>query len=492
MANQKLSELTAAGAIAPTDLLYLVDAGLTSHKITVGDLIGGGGTGIYNVRHYGATGDGVTDDSAAIAAAIAAADAAGGGTVFFPTGTYAATNIALAGVANIKLQGAGPGSILDNSGNNTCVFVASAGTNHLIIDSLAFLGDFDTAVVNHSYQGALEAKACTYIVICNCCFKNLCGDAITFGWGTTHVAIFGNHMNGGLGFVQMISTAALGWCQNVEIFGNSIIDTLSSPKPPSDGVGGTITGSDDLIDGWGVYDLSIYGNTFEMQGDSSCNTKCNHAILLAAAAAEFDCKNISIVGNVIKGQDHDAHFIDSAAILIDASQQHGNFRNITISGNAIYKCRNGIWLWGNSYPIVANGNHIWEASYDGIKTDGNYNLITGNIVDTPVHTGITAQGTGHNCTANQIYNLPGTAYGIYAPANDAIISNNGIHVGAAGTKGIVTEGNRNQVMFNTLANIAGTAIENYADYLHLIGNHYYNNGADFTEWGTNTITTLDE
>jgi Pectate lyase superfamily protein len=43
---------------------------------------------VYNVKSYGATGNGTTDDSAAIQLAINAA-IAGGGTVYFPAGTYA-------------------------------------------------------------------------------------------------------------------------------------------------------------------------------------------------------------------------------------------------------------------------------------------------------------------------------------------------------------------------------------------------------------------
>lgn len=62
----------------------------------------------FNVLDYGATGDGSTDDTAAILAAITAANTAGGGTVYFPSGTYIfPSNLAITSFNNIALQGAG-------------------------------------------------------------------------------------------------------------------------------------------------------------------------------------------------------------------------------------------------------------------------------------------------------------------------------------------------------------------------------------------------
>jgi len=49
----------------------------------------------FNVRNFGAVGDGKTLDSPAINRAIEAAAAAGGGTVYFPAGAYASYSIRL-------------------------------------------------------------------------------------------------------------------------------------------------------------------------------------------------------------------------------------------------------------------------------------------------------------------------------------------------------------------------------------------------------------
>lgn len=78
---------------------------------------------VYNVQDatYGAKGDGITDDTAAIQAAIAAASAAGGGIVFFPTGTYKITATLTVSHDNIALVGADWGAILSWAG-------AAAGT----------------------------------------------------------------------------------------------------------------------------------------------------------------------------------------------------------------------------------------------------------------------------------------------------------------------------------------------------------------------------
>jgi polygalacturonase len=72
---------------------------LTSAGVALANIFGSrrsfAASSAFDVREFGATGDGVTLDTAAINQAIAAANAAGGGTVDFPAGRYLAFTIHL-------------------------------------------------------------------------------------------------------------------------------------------------------------------------------------------------------------------------------------------------------------------------------------------------------------------------------------------------------------------------------------------------------------
>ena len=63
---------------------------------------------IFNVRDFGAVGDGEANDTSAINAALEAADGAGGGMVFIPAGKYKITDRILIKSSNTVLRGDGP------------------------------------------------------------------------------------------------------------------------------------------------------------------------------------------------------------------------------------------------------------------------------------------------------------------------------------------------------------------------------------------------
>jgi polygalacturonase len=88
----------------------LAVAGLLLAVLAPGPVLAAGpATAVYDVRAFGAKGDGRTVDTAAINAAIEAAAAAGGGTVLLPAGVYPSHSIHLK--SHVALQ-IGPGAVL--------------------------------------------------------------------------------------------------------------------------------------------------------------------------------------------------------------------------------------------------------------------------------------------------------------------------------------------------------------------------------------------
>ncbi|MFB7597267.1 glycosyl hydrolase family 28-related protein [Streptomyces sp. NPDC056160] len=83
--------------------------------------IGGGPTAgaltWLNVKAFGAQGDGVADDTAAIQAAVDTASAAGGGTLYIPAGRYLLSN-AITWASNVNARGDGSMSVLQSTNQN--------------------------------------------------------------------------------------------------------------------------------------------------------------------------------------------------------------------------------------------------------------------------------------------------------------------------------------------------------------------------------------
>jgi len=81
--------------------------------------------GVFNVKDYGAVGDGSTDDTTEIQAAIDAANTAGGGVVFFPPGTYRTTST-LDYYSDITLKGTNAREVEINTAHSVTVLEPSS------------------------------------------------------------------------------------------------------------------------------------------------------------------------------------------------------------------------------------------------------------------------------------------------------------------------------------------------------------------------------
>jgi hypothetical protein len=138
-----------SGPGGPLDLSnYVGPVGITGNQTNGRDQINNVSVnGVFNVKAYGAKGDGSTNDNTAVQAALTACQT-NGGTVFFPVGTYASLNLTLVmsgATKNCILQGAGDG-VTTLAGVNSSTDILTIGTNgaekadNISVRDMAFSG----------------------------------------------------------------------------------------------------------------------------------------------------------------------------------------------------------------------------------------------------------------------------------------------------------------------------------------------------------------
>lgn len=121
---------------------------------------------VFNVKDYGATGSGSADDTAAINAAIAAANTAGGGTVFFPHGTFVVSSPLATLAGSVAVTGVGGNSSaikLAASWSGTAVF--NLANNYNLIEKLYFVGGPNNVASSNPAANMIELVAAQYCTI---------------------------------------------------------------------------------------------------------------------------------------------------------------------------------------------------------------------------------------------------------------------------------------------------------------------------------------
>lgn len=119
-------------------------------------------SGLWNVRWFGAKGDGATNDRDAIHQATQAAKAAGGGTVLFPAGSYALSGgrITIDGANIVWCSPGGSEIVVKNGANNRPIVIRHA--SDIAIRGISFrntasLGLYDGVMIQNSSRVTIEA-----------------------------------------------------------------------------------------------------------------------------------------------------------------------------------------------------------------------------------------------------------------------------------------------------------------------------------------------
>jgi hypothetical protein len=365
---------------------------------------------VHNVVAYGAVGDGVTDDSAAIQAAVNAACAADGrGMVIFPAGLTYAIGATITIVDSCELRG--PGTILALTATMTGFMVTSIAPVRFTNLTLTS----PNCVTFHAWAIGIRCNENSRVIIDGCEIRTWASKAV-YGQKVVNLIITNCYI-AEFGFYGVHLEA----CSNVLIGGSRIVG-----GPPSAGV---------------TYAASI---STGLSGSTECqNVRIVNNTLDTSAILGTGCLISSAVGcviadNLIKNTYHAIRVVYTSTFAP---------QGVSITGNTIISGTNGDPIVAKGYGIVINGvaggnpatatvvgNYIsgyGSATYYGaivaISTRGS---ISGNTLWGNGQNGIRATAENHLVISDNVisgvYSNTSATYGIYisSTANFIVMSSN--------------------------------------------------------------------
>jgi hypothetical protein len=375
-----------------------------------------------SVLDTGATGNGTTDDTAAIQLAVTKAIAIGGGVVFFPGGKYKITSpISITtGSANVHIVGAGPGaSIIQPVGNIDCFDLDETSLNfgfafaHFSINRASaptsgydfnITSAFQTIITDViSYNGFNFCYVGNNTTIRDCVLWNPTGTAFTFG--TTGVGnvnidnVLGTaSTHTGTQIVKITGTPTIGelYLRNLDFegYGSGMLFDFSGGGGLSESFFENI-----IIDGGGGAIGNSAAVSFKGSGvariklrDLWLTTSSNQTALnLDSSANDFE-----VMGGNFSGGD---------GIRV------GSASEVSVHGAKIYGCAGsgyaGLHLTSSVGKVVAVGNRIGNV-YSG--AGNNVGVLIDSGASSWFITGNDLSGNTTNLTNNGGANSAGTRY----------------------------------------------------------------------------------
>jgi hypothetical protein len=190
-------------------------------------------TSVFNVKQFGAVGNGSVDDTAAIQAAITAAQNAYGGVVYFPLGTYYITTTLAITASNISLLGAGYGlaTILGPAIDFPLVQFTGSNLSNNALVSMGFQRPLGTVAATYAVN--FQSSGSMRFIVEKCIFQ-YCQNGIAFSASTTEPWILNNYFNAGVVASGSAIESQSGDISNANIQGNII--TSSVPNGWANGI----------------------------------------------------------------------------------------------------------------------------------------------------------------------------------------------------------------------------------------------------------------
>ena len=133
---------------------------------------------VFNVKDYGATGDGTTDDTAPINSAMAAANTAASGSLYLPRGTYIVSAPLTALASRVLNAGSGPANIIKLAAGFSGAAVVNLTNDYTGIRSVYFIGGPSSTPSSNPAANMIEITAAKNCSIVDIDVRNVNGYAI--------------------------------------------------------------------------------------------------------------------------------------------------------------------------------------------------------------------------------------------------------------------------------------------------------------------------
>jgi Pectate lyase superfamily protein/Right handed beta helix region len=318
-----------------------------------------------NVKNFGAKGDGVTDDTAAINTALAAAKSAGD-SLLFPAGNYPHSGLVVAN--GITLVGVGATSILTaTSASNGAVELTGSGASV----SLMKIGYASPSSVAFAFPdtepqaGAVWINSASNFTLSQVTVSNASNNAIdvlSSSSGSVQSVAVNGASNDGI----LISD-----CAGVQILNNSV-----------QGIGNVALAVEQTSTG--SSNLTIQGNTLTSAGNASVSLPL---LLLTGGiqSSQVSSNTLTATGAI------------NPALYVNANNGSFTISNLTVSGNSIDGGSgvNHIFVGievaslGTSSSVTVTNNTVKNIGLDSIDVTASDNVtVSSNTITTVANVGI--------------------------------------------------------------------------------------------------------